>query len=302
MHPSLHLSPETAKGIELGQPFVALESTLIAHGLPYPRNLQTARAAEETVRQFGACPATIAMLQGRIHVGLTHVQLQELATSKEILKASRRDLAACIALKRSAATTVAATMFLAHQAGIQIFATGGIGGVHRDVQDSFDISADLIELSRTPVAVVCSGAKNILDLPKTLEMLEMLGVPVIGYRTEWLPAFYVQSSGCRLEWQLDTPNQVARLLHAHWQMQGAGVVIVQPPPPELALPAQEFRLAMEKAEREAQAQNIRGKQLTPFLLQRLAVHTQGRSLEVNCALILENASLAAQISLSLSRL
>lgn len=302
MHPSLHLSPETAKGVELGQAFVALESTLIAHGLPYPHNLQTARAAEEAVRQYGACPATIAVLQGRIHIGLTHTQLQELATSKEILKASRRDLAPCIALKRSAATTVSATMYLAAQAGIQIFATGGIGGVHRDVNDTLDISADLIELSRTPVAVVCSGIKNILDLPRTLEQLETLGVPVIGYRTAELPAFYVEKSGCPLEWQLDTPNQFARLLHAHWQMNGAGVVIAQPPLAELSLPLEEFQTAMALAEREAVAQNIRGKQLTPFLLQRLAVHTHGRTLEVNSALILENANLAAQIAMSLARL
>jgi pseudouridylate synthase len=302
MNPSLHLSPETAKGIEMGQPFVALESTLIAHGLPWPRNLQTARATEEAVRQVGACPATIAIIQGRIHIGLMHAQLQELATNKEVIKASRRDLAACIAMKRTAATTVAATMYLSHQAGIQVFATGGIGGVHRDVNETYDISADLVELSRIPVAVVCSGAKNLLDLPKTMEMLEFFSVPVIGYRTDRLPAFYVRSSSCPLEWQFETPNQIARMLHAHWQMEGGGVVIVNPPPAEFALSEEEFNTAMMLAEKEAQTQGIRGKRLTPFLLQRLAVHTQGRTLDVNCALILENASLAAQIATSLARL
>jgi pseudouridine-5'-phosphate glycosidase len=300
MHPHLILAPEVAAAIGAGRPVVALESTLIAHGLPHPLNLETARTAEAAVRAEGAIPATIAVLEGRLRVGLTDVELVRLAEARDVLKASRRDLAAAIAQRREAATTVAATMFIASVAGIRLFATGGIGGVHRGAAQSFDISADLIELARTPVCVVCAGAKSILDIPLTLEYLETHGVPVVGYGTGEFPGFYVRSSGLKLETRVETPDEAAAVLRAHWSLGGAGVVLAQPPPAKLALAAGEFDAALARAEAEAEEQGIFGKALTPFLLTRIAAHTGGRSLTVNQALVIENARLAARVARALT--
>src|SRR5689334_18902286 len=226
--PLLDVRPEVATALREGRPVVALESTLIAHGLPRPRNLDTARQAESVVRQEGVVPATIAVLRGIPTIGLSDAELCELADADGVLKASSRDLGMVVAQKRTAATTVAATMLLAHRAGIRVFATGGIGGVHRGAEQTGDVSADLTELARTPVAVVCAGAKSILDLPRTLAMLETLAVPVVGYGTDEFPAFYVRSSGLPLSARVDSPGEAAALLSAHWALGGAGVVLTQP--------------------------------------------------------------------------
>lgn len=292
----LDIHPEVTDALRKGRPVVALESTLIAHGLPRPLNWQTACQAEEAVRAAGAVPATICVWQGRPTVGLSAAQLEELAHRDGVLKASRRDLAAAVARGQTAATTVAATMHLAQLAGIRVFATGGIGGVHRG--DGWDISADLVELARTPVAVVCAGAKSILDLPRTLEILETLGVPVVGYGTNEFPAFYVRSSGERLSARVDTPEEAARLLDAHWQLGGGGVVLAQPL--QAALDPVLFEAALRHAEAQAREQDVRGPALTPFLLARLAEVTNGQTLRANQALILANATLAAQVSGALS--
>jgi pseudouridine-5'-phosphate glycosidase len=293
----LDVRPEVRDALRAGLPVVALESTLIAHGLPWPVNLATARQAEAAARAEGAVPATIAVLEGRPTVGLGDAELEALAQAKEVLKASRRDLAVAVAQRRTAATTVAATMALAHRAGVRVFATGGIGGAHRDARQPWDISADLTELARTPVAVVCAGAKSILDLPRTLEILETLGVPVVGYGTSEFPAFYVHSSGEPVSARVETPGQAAALLAAHWGMGGAGVVLALPLPPEQALPAAEFERAWVEAERSAAA--VRGSAVTPFLLARLAELTGGKTLHINQALIVANARLAARVAVAL---
>jgi len=300
--PLLELHPEVAAGVRAGRPIVALESTLICHGLPWPVNLETARQAEQAVRAQGAIPATIAVWQGRPTVGLDAAKLEALARSTDVLKASRRDLATALAQQRTAATTVAATMFLAHQAGIHLFATGGIGGAHRPNGQLWDISADLLELSRTPVAVVCAGAKSILDIPRTLEILETQGVPVVGYGTDEFPAFYMCSGGEPVSARVDTPAQAAALLAAHWGLQGAGVVLAQPMGEDQSLPPDEFETALEEVEGRAAAAGVRGKDVTPFLLARLAEVTRGKTLEVNQALVLANARLAGQVARELSKL
>jgi pseudouridylate synthase len=275
---------------------VALESTLIAHGLPWPTNLETARAAEHAVRKAGAIPATIAVWQGIPTVGLTDAQIEQLARADGVLKASRRDLAAAVAQGRTAATTVAGTMYLAHRAGIRVFATGGVGGAHRDPGQPFDISADLVELSRTPVLVVCAGAKSILDLSRTLEILETLGVPVIGYRTDRFPAFYVRDSGLPVSARVDAADEAARFFATHTRMGGAGVLLAQPVSEDVALAKEEFDATLARAEAEAATANVRGPALTPFLLSRLAVHTGGKSLKANQALIVANARLAGEVA------
>jgi pseudouridine-5'-phosphate glycosidase len=295
----LNVSNEVRSALTNGRPVVAFESTLIAHGLPWPTNLETARAAEEAVRAAGATPATIAVWHGRTTVGLDSAQLEQLARAKDVLKASRRDLATAVAHGRAAATTVAATMFLAHQAGIRVFATGGIGGVHFDAARSFDVSADLVELSRTPVLVVCAGAKSILDLPATLEILETLGVPVVGYRTSTLPAFYVADSGLPVPARADDPATAARLFAAHTQMGGAGAVLAQPVAEGVALTNEEVDSAVRTAAGEAATKGIRGGAVTPFLLSRLAELTAGRSLVANQSLIVANARLAAEVAAAL---
>ncbi len=298
----LDVRAEIATALAENRPVVALESTLIGHGLPWPLNLETARAAEAAVRREGAVPATIAVWQGLPTIGLNAAELEELARAGGVLKASRRDLAFAVSQGRTAATTVAATMFLAHRAGIRLFATGGIGGAHRGDAYAWDISADLLELARTPVAVVCAGAKSILDIPRTLEILETLGVPVVGYGTEEFPAFYVHSSGERVPARVDTPEETAALLRAHWDLGGGGVVLAQPVAAELALEPAELEDALQQAERLAAHAGIHGKELTPFLLARLAEVTAGKTLRANQALVVANARLAAQVAGMLVRL
>jgi pseudouridine-5'-phosphate glycosidase len=292
----LDVRPEVAAALRDGRPVVALESTLIAHGLPRPLNLDTARQAEAAVREEGAVPATIAVLRGVPTVGLSDAELQDLAGADGVLKASSRDLPTAVAQKRTAATTVAATMVLAHQAGIRLFATGGIGGVHRGAAETWDVSADLAELARTPVAVICAGAKAILDLPRTLEVLETLSVAVVGYGTDEFPAFYVRSSGLPLPARVNSPAEAASLLAARWALGGAGVVLARPLDAGAALAAEEFEMALVVAERQAAARGVRGPALTPFLLARLAEITAGRTLSANQALIVANARLAAQVA------
>jgi pseudouridylate synthase len=296
----IDLSAEVRDALHARRPVVALESTLIAHGLPWPLNYETATEAEAVVRQEGAVPATIAVWKGTPTVGLSASCLEMLARGEEVvLKASRRDLAFAIARGRTAATTVAATMFLAHQAGIRVFATGGIGGVHRGAAETGDISADLPELARTPVAVICAGAKSILDLPRTLELLETWGVPVVGYGTSEFPAFYLRGSGEPVPARVDTPQEAADLLSAHWDLGGAGVVLAQPVAGDVALDPEEWEAALHEAERQAAQAGVRGKEVTPFLLARLAELTEGRTLRANRMLILANARLAARIARTL---
>ena len=292
-----------AAAIAAGRPVVALESTIIAHGLPHPRNLETARALEAAVREAGAEPATIAVLDGRIRVGLDDAALDRLGDpAADLAKVSRADLPVILARGGSGATTVAATMIGAHLAGIAVFATGGLGGVHRGAAHSFDISADLQELARTPVAVVCAGAKAILDLPKTLEVLETLGVPVIGYGTDDLPAFTVRSSGLPLTLRADTPGEVAGALAAQRALgYPGGAVIANPIRRDAALDPALVERAIGQGLAAAEAQGIHGKAVTPFLLSHMVTATGGASLDANVALVLDNARLAAAIAAELAR-
>jgi pseudouridine-5'-phosphate glycosidase len=296
--PWLSVSDEVAAALEAGRPVVALESTLIAHGLPWPANLATAREAEAEVRDAGAVPATVAVWHGTPTVGLTAGQVEELARASDVWKASRRDLGAAVGLKRLAATTVSATMALAHAAGIRVFATGGIGGAHRG-DEPFDISADLVELSRTPVLVVCAGAKSILHLPRTREVLETLGVPVLGYQTDGFPAFYVGSSVGSVSARVETAGEAAAVFAAHVQMGGGGAVLARPCPSEVAIPPAEFETWLDRAEQEAGAAGVSGPRLTPFLLARLAELSGGRTLAANRALIAANARLAAEVAVAM---
>lgn len=297
---TLDVRPEVAAALQERRPVVALESTLIAHGLPWPLNLETARDAEAAVRQAGATPATIAVWRGRPTVGLAAAELETLAREPGVLKASRRDLAAAVVRERTAATTVAATMLLAHRAGIRVFATGGIGGVHRDTGGAWDVSADLIELARIPVAVVCAGAKSILDLRRTLEMLETLSVPVVGFGSDEFPAFYLHSSEERVSARVDTPGEAAAVLAAHWRWGGAGVVLAQPLPAAQALDPRLLAEALGEAERQAAAAGVHGPELTPYLLARLAEITKGATLRCNRALVIANARLAAMVAIALN--
>jgi pseudouridine-5'-phosphate glycosidase len=301
--PLLDVRDEVATALREQRPVVALESTLIAHGLPWPINVETARAAEAAVRAAGAVPATIAVWQGIPAIGLREEQIELLGRpSSDVRKASRRDLGAAVAQRATAATTVSATMYLAHRAGINVFATGGIGGVHPTSGSTpFDISSDLIELGRTPVVVVCAGAKSILDLPATLEVLETQGVPVLGYRTDEFPAFYLRTSGLRISSRVDSIEEAAAVLSAHWQLGGAGAVLALPISESTALDPEEFARARLAAEKRAERDGIRGPALTPFLLARLAEITQGRTLRANAALIAANAQLAAELACALRR-
>jgi pseudouridine-5'-phosphate glycosidase len=296
----LTISDEVREALAAGRPVVALESTLIAHGLPWPVNVETARESEAAVRQAGAVPATIAVLNGVPTVGLTDSQIESLAQSSGVRKASRRDLGAAVALKQTAATTVSATMALAHAAGVRVFATGGIGGAHTGAEP-FDISADLTELARTPVLVVCAGAKSILHLPRTLEILETLGVPVVGYRTEHFSVFYVRDYAPPLpvSARVDSAEAAAALFAAHVAMGGGGAVLARPCPAEVAVPRAEFDRWREQAEREAHAAGVTGAKVTPFLLARLAELSGGRTLAANRALIVANARLAAEVACAL---
>jgi pseudouridine-5'-phosphate glycosidase len=296
----LTVSDEVRLATGAGQPVVALESTLIAHGLPWPVNLETARASESAIRASGAVPATIAVLHGVPTVGLSDAQLEALARGPGVRKASRRDLGAAVALKQHAATTVSATMALAHAAGIRVFATGGIGGAHREAEP-FDISADLTELARTPVLVVCAGAKSILHLPRTLEILETCGVPVVGYRTDSFPAFYVgDHAPLPVSARVDSPPEAAALFAAHVRMGGGGAVLAQPCPVEVAVSAAEFTHWLTEAEAAARAAGVTGAKVTPFLLARLAELSSGRTLAANRALVVANARLAAEVCAALA--
>ena len=290
----LDIRPAILDALRQGRPVVALESTLISHGLPWPTNLETAHAAEDAVRATGAMPATIAILAGRPTVGLDEAELASLARGGEIRKASRRDLGVAIAQKATAATTVSGTMLLAEGAGIRVFATGGIGGVHRG--EGFDVSADLVELGRTPVCVVCSGAKSILDLAATLEVLETNGVPVIGYRCDTFPSFYTRSSGLPLSARVDSASEAATVLDAHWDLSRTGVVLALPIAEADALDENDLARAIDSGEREAGRRGVRGAGLTPFLLAYLAIATEGRTLKANRALIVANARLAGEVA------
>ena len=294
-------SDEVAEARAKGAPIVALESTIITHGMPYPQNVETARRVEETVRQGGATPATIAVIAGALHVGLNGSQLDALGQAKDVMKLSRADMAACLASGRTGATTVAATMIAARLAGIEVFATGGIGGVHRGAETSFDISADLHELAQTPVTVIAAGAKAILDLPKTLEVLETLGVPVVGYRTRELPGFFSMNTGLALTASLDTPDQIAAAWLAHRAVGGrSAMLVVQPPPAASALPAELVNDATDAALAAASAAGVRGAAVTPFLLADIQRRTAGQSVVANLALLESNAALAGRIAVALA--
>ncbi len=299
----IDVSPEVAEARAKGRPLVALESTIITHGMPYPRNVETARMVEETVRSFGAVPATIAVIEGRFRVGLQAKEIDGLAQlTGGVVKASRRDLAPVVARRGSAGTTVAATMFVAELAGVEIFATGGIGGVHRGAVDTFDISADLVELSRTRVAVVCAGAKSILDIEKTLEVLETQGVAIVGYRCDEFPAFYARSSGFKIEHRCDGLHDLARMIRLQREIGPGGLLIANPVPEEQALEQAVIEERIAEAVAEAKAQGVGKKEATPFLLKRVVELTGGRSLEANVALIKNNAILAAQAAVELAKM
>ncbi len=296
----LVLSPEVARAQAGGTPVVALESTIITHGMPYPQNVQTARLVEEDIRSHGATPATIAVLDGVLHIGLTDAQLDTLGQARKVAKLSRADMAACIATGGTGATTVAATMIAAQLAGISVFATGGIGGVHMGAQTSFDISADLHELARTAVTVVAAGAKAILDLEKTYEVLETLGVPVIAYRQDSLPAFWSATSHLPAPLRMDSATQIAAAhrMRAAMGLSG-GQLVANPIPLEAQIPAQTLRPIIEQALSEAAEQGISAKAVTPFLLGRIFELTEGASLTANIALVRNNARLAAEIACAL---
>ena len=291
---------EVAAAVAGGRPVVALESTIISHGMPYPANLETARAVEQVVRDAGAVPATIALVDGVPRVGLDGTALERLA-SGDVAKASRRDLPALAAAGATAGTTVAATMYLAHLAGIRVFATGGIGGVHRDAEHTFDVSADLDELGSTPVVVVCAGAKSILDLPKTLEVLETRGVPVVGFGTDEFPAFFSRTSGLPVDHRVDTPEQLAALVGWHLRLGLRGGVLVANPIPEPdEIPAADIAARIEEAVREAREAGVARKEVTPYLLARINELTDGRSLTANVALVRNNAALAGRLAVALA--
>jgi pseudouridine-5'-phosphate glycosidase len=300
-HPELTLSPDVAAALAEGRPVVALESTLITHGLPYPTSVHTALAMEDAVRESGAQPATIAVLAGRLTVGISADDIERLAArpTGAVRKCSRRDLPIVIALGADGATTVAGTMIAAHMAGIRVFATGGIGGVHRG--HPFDVSADLIELGRTPVAVVCSGAKSILDLPLTLEVLETHGVPIVGIGTDTLPAFYARSSGLPIDARVETPEEAARIIEAQARLGAShGILFTVPVPAGDELPPDTAERAIEQATREADAQGIHGKAVTPFVLARVTELTEGDARRTNVAFLVNNARVGGRIAAALA--
>jgi len=296
--PNIEFSPEIQQAITSGVPLVALESTVITHGLPYPKNLDMAIRMEATVQAEGAFPATIAILAGTIHVGLNKIQMEKLVHEKYVRKISHRDFATAIVKKEFGGTTVAGTLFVANQAGIKVFATGGIGGVHP--YSNFDISTDLSALSQTPMIVVCAGAKAILDLPATLEVLETNGVPVIGYQTDEFPAFYSSDSGLPVSTRLDSPEEVVQFALTHWRLGFKSAVLVTlPPPAGSAISSREIKSAIGQAQKDARENNISGQALTPYLLARLTEITDGATLRTNIDLLLNNAQLAARIACNL---
>ena len=294
----LSFSEEVKDALSESKPIVALESTIISHGMPYPQNYETAYKIENTVRENGAVPATIALLNGKIKTGLNNNEIEFLSKESGILKASRRDLPVIISQKLNAATTVSATMICAALAGIKIFATGGIGGVHRNAQNTFDISADLTELAQTNVAVVSAGVKSILDIGLTLEYLETMGVPVIGYKTEEFPAFYTRESGFKVNYKLDSPGEIADAIKTKWELGlKGGVIIANPIPEEFSFDKLLIDKAIDEALAKADEKGIKGKDVTPFLLSEIKEITKGKSLDANIQLVLNNARLAALISI-----
>ncbi|ABO66604.1 MULTISPECIES: pseudouridine-5'-phosphate glycosidase [Geobacillus] len=301
MNDILVFSEEVAAAKAERKPIVALESTIISHGMPYPENVQTAKEVEQLIRSRGAVPATIAIIDGKMKIGLTDDELEFLGTSRDIEKVSRRDLPYVVAKKKHGATTVAATMICAAMAGINVFATGGIGGVHRGAERTMDISADLQELAQTNVAVVCAGAKSILDLGLTLEYLETHGVPVLGYQTDILPAFYSRTSPFRVDYRLDSAEEIAQFIETKWALGlDGGIVVANPVPQEDELEESYITSIIEQALKEAEEKHITGKAVTPFLLDRVKTLTEGKSLKANIALVKNNAVLAADIARALS--
>ncbi len=303
MNKYLDISPEVQQALADGKPVVALESTIISHGMPYPKNVETAMLVEKTIRDNGAVPATIAIIGGRLKAGLSPEEIEYLGKSgRKVAKVSRRDLAAIVARGADGATTVTTTMIIAHMAGIKVFATGGIGGVHRGAETTMDISADLEELAGTPVMVVCAGAKSILDLGLTLEYLETKGVPVIGYGTDELPAFYTRSSGFGVDYRVDTPEQLAAMFKAQQELgMKGGMLVTNPIPEQYAMDKAVVDAAIEQAVAESKEQGIHGKETTPFLLARVVELTGGDSLESNIQLVLNNAIVASKTAAELCK-
>ena len=304
MNKYLDISPEVAEALNSGKPVVALESTIISHGMPYPRNVETALLVEQTIRENGAVPATIAIIGGRLKAGLSKDEIEYLGKSgRNVAKTSRRDIAALVARKADGATTVTTTMMIAHMAGISIFATGGIGGVHRGAEVTMDISADLEELAETPVMVICAGAKSILDLGLTLEYLETKGVPVIGYGTDELPACYTRKSGFGVHYRLDTPEEVAKAFHVKQVLgQEGGMLVTNPIPEQYSMDPALIGGAIDRAVAQCKAEGVHGKETTPFLLAKVKELTGGDSLESNIQLVFNNARVASAIACSLSEM
>ncbi|MGM0972352.1 MAG: pseudouridine-5'-phosphate glycosidase [Bacillota bacterium] len=298
----LEYSEEVLEAKKANKPVVALESTIISHGMPYPQNVQTAKEVEDIIRKNGAVPATIAILNGKIKIGLSDEELEFLAQSRDVEKTSRRDLPYLIAKKKNGATTVAATMICAELAGIEVFVTGGIGGVHREAETTMDISADLQELAMTNVAVICAGAKSILDIGLTLEYLETYGVPVVGFETDVLPAFYTRTSPFNVNYRVDTAEEAAEMIRTKWALGlKGGVVIANPIPEKDALEEEFITGVIETALKEANENNISGKKVTPFLLEKVKELTEGRSLTANIALVKHNAEVGSRIAVSLNK-
>jgi len=303
MNKYLSVTPEIQAALDEGRPVVALESTILSHGMPWPENLEFSHKVEEIVREEGAVPATTAILGGKLKVGLTADELELLCRADGVGKVSRRDVAVWLATGRAGATTVATTMMIAAMAGIRFFATGGIGGVHREGEVTMDISADLQELANTPVCVICAGCKSLLDIPRTLEYLETFGVPVLGYQTQEFPAFYCRSSGCQADFALEGPEQAAAIMKAKWDLGlKGGAVVANPIPEEYALDYEEMEKVIRRALDSAKVGNIRGKRVTPYLLSRIKDYTQGASFASNLQLAYNNARVAARIAGAYARL
>lgn len=301
-HPLLSISKEVQAAFDNNQPVVALESTIISHGMPYPKNVEMAKTVEQIIRDNGAVPATIAIMDGKFKIGLEEEDLELLATAENVAKVSRRDLANVFATKQIGATTVATTMIGAKLAGIKVFVTGGIGGVHRGYEEHLDVSADLEELGQTDVTVVCAGAKAILDLPRTLEYLETKGVPVVGYQTDYLPAFYTRTSEYKLNLRSDSTEEIADMMHYQKDLGlTAGILVANPIPEEDEIPHEEIDAIITQALKEEKAAGIKGKDSTPFLLGKIVELTDGRSLETNIALVYNNAKVGAQIAVDYSK-
>lgn len=299
----IYINPEVEEAIKNNVPVVALESTIISHGMPYPKNVQTALKVEAEIRKLGAVPATIGIIDGQPIVGMSPDQIEEFGKRQGVVKVSRRDLPVIYAKKLWGATTVSATMILAHQAGIEVFVTGGIGGVHKEAQQTMDISCDLQELAKTDVTVVCAGAKAILDLPLTLEYLETMGVPVLGYQTDELPAFYSQTSGLKVDYQVNSPEEIAQIIHEkRLNHLNGGILVTNPIPKEYSIEHKIIDSAIAKALADMKKEGIKGKECTPFLLKRVVEITGGFSLQANIALVLNNARLGAQIAKELTKL